>query len=188
MTDDVSTDDISRGAGARLAPLQEAEWDDFLRRLVDATGGPERALNIFTTLGRHPKLFRAWITFGGALLSGTLTARRRELAILRTSVHCGADYEWAHHVDAARVAAVTDEELAALRVELSDGPWSEEDRSLLGAVDELHETNGLTDATWEEVHALLGDVGTIELVMLVGQYHLVAMALRTLRIQDEHRP
>lgn len=169
----------------RIAPLPQAEWDDFLTRLVGATGGPGRALNIFTTLGRHPELFRRWVTFGGALLSGELPARTRELAILRTAVNCGADYEWAHHVGAAESAGVTGAELEALRRPLDEHEWPGDDATVLRAVDELHASWELDDATWAALHDLLDDRRTIELVMLVGQYHLVGMCLRTLRIQDE---
>ena len=91
----------------RLAPLEQHEWDDFLTRLVDASGGPDHALNIFTTLGHHPELFRRWISFGGALLAGQLPGRVRELAILRTAVRAQADYEWAHHAPMATELGVT---------------------------------------------------------------------------------
>jgi alkylhydroperoxidase family enzyme len=169
----------------RLAPLAQGEWDDFLARLVDASGGPDHALNIFTTLGRHPELFRRWVTFGGTLLAGSLPGRDRELAILRTAVRCGAEYEWSHHAGTARQLGVSEEELAALRRGLDTHPWSGDDCALLGAVDEMHDTWALSDATWAPVHDRFGDSGAIELVMLVGQYHLVALLLRVLRVQDE---
>ncbi|HAM03457.1 MAG TPA: hypothetical protein DCQ30_14715 [Acidimicrobiaceae bacterium] len=173
------------GGGPRLAPLPPGEWDDFLSRLVDASGGPEHALNIFTTLGRHPELFRRWIGFGGALLGGQLPGRLRELVILRTSVRCRADYEWIHHEETARRLGVAPEELEALRRPLADHPWGHDDLIVLRAADEMHDTWTLAEESWAAVHGLLGDSGTIEFVMLVGQYHLVALALRTLRIEPE---
>ena len=169
----------------RLEPLPREEWDDLQVLLADVAGGPEHALNIFTTLGRHPELFRAFVAFGGALLDGRLPGRLRELAILRTAALCGADYEWHHHAPAAAQAGVADEEVAALRLPLSDHAWPAEDLVVLGAVDELHERWALADDTWAAVHGVLGDAGAIELVMLVGQYHLVALTLRSLRIAVE---
>jgi alkylhydroperoxidase family enzyme len=171
--------------GPRLAPLEPGEWDDFLTRLVDATGGPEHALNIFTTLGRHPELFRRWVAFGGALLAGELPGRLRELVILRTAARTGADYEWAHHAPTAAGLGVSGEELAALRRPLADHPWAPDERVVLGAVDEMHDTWTLSEPTWQALHGLLDDAQAIELVMLVGQYHLVALALRSLRIELE---
>ncbi|MDE3085457.1 MAG: carboxymuconolactone decarboxylase family protein [Acidobacteriota bacterium] len=169
----------------RLEPLPPEEWDDLLVLLADVAGGPEHALNIFTTLGRHPALFRSFVGFGGSLLDGRLAPRTRELSILRTAARCGADYEWRHHAAAAAQVGVTGDELAALRRPLDDHPWAQEDRVVLGAVDEMHERWALGDDAWAQVHGALGDAGSIELVMLVGQYHLVALALRTLRIAVE---
>ena len=169
----------------RLAPLPQAEWGDFLERLVNASGGPDHALNIFTTLGRHPELFRRWIGFGGALLAGQLPGRLRELVILRTAVRSRADYEWAHHEETARRLGVTLDELDALRHPLADHPWPADDLVVLRAADEMHDTWTLADESWAAVHDLLGDAGSIEFVMLVGQYHLVALTLRTLRIELE---
>ena len=83
---------------------------------------------------------------------------------------------------------MSDDELAALRRPLDDHRWPEEDRVVLGAVDEMHDRWALGDDTWAAVHAALGDAAVIELVMLVGQYHLVGLALRTLRIAVEPRP
>ena len=179
MTDPV------RGEGPRLEPLAPGEWDDFLARLVDAFGGPDHALNIFTTLGRHGELFQPWVRYGGALLAGRLAGRVREMAILRTSVNCDVEYEWVHHLDAAAAAGIGDEEIAALRRPLADGSWDEDNRVLLQAVDEMHGSWTLSDGTWRELHRRLEDTGTIELVMLVGQYHLVALALRCLGVRLE---
>jgi alkylhydroperoxidase family enzyme len=182
----VSVEPGETTGGPRLAPLDQAQWDDFLSRLVDASGGPEHALNIFTTLGRHPELFRRWIGFGGALLAGERPPKLRELVILRTSVRTRADYEWAHHEETARSVGVGNEELAALRLPLADHDWGHDELVALRAADEMHDTWTLSDDTWAAVHDLLGDARSIELVMLVGQYHLVALALRTLRIEVEH--
>ena len=169
----------------RLAPLPPEEWDELLVLLADVAGGPEHALNVFTTLGRHRALFGAFVGFGGALLDGTLPPRTRELAILRTAARSGADYEWHHHAPAAATAGVTAAEVPALRLPLDRHPWADEDLVVLRAVDEMHDRWALGDEAWAAVHGALGDAGAIELVMLVGQYHLVALALRTLRIAVE---
>ena len=41
----------------RIAPLPESEWDTTLTAATSAVG----PLNVLTTLGRHPELFKAWI-------------------------------------------------------------------------------------------------------------------------------
>ena len=62
-------------------------------------------MHIFATLGRaDPELFRRWLGFGGALLSGRLPGRLRELVILRTAYRFDGRYEWAHHIEMGEAA------------------------------------------------------------------------------------
>ncbi|GGV05250.1 hypothetical protein GCM10010182_24920 [Actinomadura cremea] len=166
----------------RLAPLPEEQWDDVLKA-VTATTGP---LNVFTTLARHPSLFQSWIGLGSALLmSGLLSGRDRELAILRTAHHRSCEYEWTHHRELALGAGLTGDEIDALRRGLDEHPWGDDDRMVLTTADELHERGTVTDATWTELSTRFGERELIELVMLIGHYHMVAFTLNALRVQGE---
>ena len=52
----------------RIPPLPEDERDDIANELIALAAGPDRigmTPNIWTTLVRHPGLFRRWIPFGG---------------------------------------------------------------------------------------------------------------------------
>lgn len=89
--------------GPRIPPLPPEEWSGEIKKILDAVpGGVENRLgdnNIFPTLAQHPELFRAWLRFGGYLLtSGKLPGRDRELLILRTAANCRSSYEWGQHV------------------------------------------------------------------------------------------
>src|SRR5256885_6070053 len=100
------------------------------------TGGPP---NIFTTLARHRRLFRRWLRFAGKLMpGGSLPRRDTELVILRVSVVCGCDYEWGHHVRLGRRAGLSGEEIERVGAGPDADGWSDHDRALLRAVDELH--------------------------------------------------
>ena len=81
--------------------MPAGEWDERLIRLLERSpGGTAEPMHIFTTLGRaDPELFRRWLGFGGALLSGRLSGRLRELVILRTACRFGGRYEWAQHIE-----------------------------------------------------------------------------------------
>ncbi|NUR91145.1 MAG: carboxymuconolactone decarboxylase family protein [Nonomuraea sp.] len=155
----------------RVQPLPPEQWDDFQRA---------NPLNIFTTLGRHPQLFKQWLRFGGALLYGTLPARDRELAILRIAHLRGSDYEWSAH---ARIALefMTPQEVQSVRQ--ADASWHGADALVLRATDELHGSGDLTDDTWAALCEHYDEVARIELVMLVAHYDMLATVLRTLRVQ-----
>ena len=169
----------------RVDPLPEDEWDDDTRELLGAIslGGAE-PLNIFTTLARHPKLLKRWLVFGNhVLFKSTLPARERELAILRTGWLCGAEYEWGQHVVIARELGLGDDEIAAIAEGPSADRWSETDRALLAAADELHADSLVSDATWNELAAAYDAQQLMDLVFTIGQYTLVSMALNTLGVQ-----
>jgi 4-carboxymuconolactone decarboxylase len=175
-----------RPAAPRIPPLPEAEIDDQARELLAQAGGPvAAATNIFTTLVRHPGLFRRWLPFGGKLLAGTLPARDRELLILRTGWNCRAAYEWAQHVRIARQSGLGDDEIARVRSGPAAAGWSAWDATLLRAADELHDAACITDATWGTLAERYDERQLIEVPMLVGHYHLVGYALNSLGVQVE---
>lgn len=138
--------------------------------------------NIFTTLVRAPGLFRKWLPFGGKLLSGKLPARDRELLILRTAWNCQAEYEWGQHVIIGATAGVTPAEIERIPLRSTDG-WGEGDATLLHAADELHDDSCITEVTWAALARKYNVQQLIELPMLVGQYHMVAMTLNTLGVE-----
>ena len=117
--------------------------DDVKPVLEAVPAGIERRLgdnNIFPTFARHPDLFRAWLPFGGFLLTaGKLSGRDRELLILRTAVRTGSSYEWGQHV---RISLDGGMERAAIDRVL-EGPdadgWTPHEAALIRAADELHD-------------------------------------------------
>jgi alkylhydroperoxidase family enzyme len=166
----------------RLAPLADAEIDLETRERFGA--GP--LLNIFRTLAHHPKLLKRWLVFGNHVLArSTLAPRERELAILRVGWLCQAGYEWGQHVVIARQSGVSDAEIARI----PDGPaapgWSEADRALLRAVDELRSDAFVSDPTWAELTRHFSTQQILDLIFAVGQYQLVSMALNTLGVQPD---
>ena len=178
--------------GPRLPPLAAGEWDERLIRLLEQSpGGTDEPMHIFTTLGRaSPELFRRWLAFGGALLSGRLPGRLRELVILRTACRFGGRYEWAQHIGIGEAEGITPAELAALGGSAGDLDaleWSPLERAVLRAVDETADDGALGDATWDAVEAELDESELIELLMLIGHYLMLATVLRSLRIQLEPR-
>jgi 4-carboxymuconolactone decarboxylase len=166
----------------RLAPLSEDEMDDETRALVEGAGMGS-PLNIFRTLARHPKLLKRWLVFGAhVLVKSTLSARDRELLILRTGWNCNTEYEWGQHVAIARQVGITDAEIAAVAAGPDAPGWSPHDAALLRAADDLHTTSSLRDETWAALSKTYGEQQLLDLIFTVGQYHTVAMALNACRV------
>jgi AhpD family alkylhydroperoxidase len=147
-----------------------------------------RPPGVFTTLGRHRWLFRAWLLFAGRLMpSGTLPRAHTELVILRVSVNSGCDYEWDHHAALGRRAGLSAEQIERV----GEGPeadcWSDHERALLRAVDELARDRVIAEPTWTALRARYDERQMIELCMLAGHYEMLAGTLNSLGVQPDER-
>ena len=173
----------------RIPPLPASEQDEQARELlagVRVAGAPDApAANIFATLVRHPGLFRRWLPFGGKLLAGKLSARDRELLILRTGWLCQAEYEWAQHRAIGLSVGLSEAEVERVREGSDASGWTEFDAVLLRAADELHAEARITDATWRALAGRYDERQMIEVPMLVGHYHMVAFTLNSLGVPLE---
>jgi alkylhydroperoxidase family enzyme len=172
----------------RVPPLPAEEWDDAVDHALSGLLPPERrnpeaAGNLLATLVRHPKLTRAFLRFNSHLLySSTLSARLRELAVLRVAHVHGSEYEWNHHVRMGKEAGLTDEVIDGIqRGEASDGL----DQAVLRAVDELQDKSVISDATWASLSEHLDERQRMDLVFTIGCYGALAMAINTFGVEPD---
>jgi alkylhydroperoxidase family enzyme len=170
-----------------VKPLDPSQIPAELLERLGGGGGPNPQAgmpNIFRTLAHHPDLLRRWVVFGNHVLGkSTLAPRERELVILRIGWLCRAEYEWGQHVLIARRSGLRDQEIERI-TQGPDAPgWSELDRALLRATDELRADAMITDQTWKQLSEHLDTRQLMDLVFTVGQYNLVSMALNSLGVQ-----
>jgi alkylhydroperoxidase family enzyme len=175
----------------RIGPARTRELRPLARIVAELAGrvsdnGPP---NIFTTLGQHPRLFRAWLRYSAHLMPfGQLPRRDTELVILRVAWQCRSPYEWQQHVPIALRVGLTPDEVAGVADRSPAGAFTERQRALLAASDELLARRALSDATWSAVQARLRDREAIELCMLIGHYQGLASTIGALGIQLEQGP
>lgn len=167
----------------RVRPLADSELHPDVRQRF----GSEPLLNIFRTLAHHPGLMKRWLVFGSHVMAkSTLPAREREILILRVGWLCRCGYEWGQHVEIARASGLSEEEIARVP-EGPDAPgWSEHERWLLRAADELRSDAFISDATWDGLASHYETQQLLDVIFTVGQYNLVSMALNSLGVQPEH--
>jgi alkylhydroperoxidase family enzyme len=120
--------------------------------------------------------------------SGRLPRVDTKLVILRVAHNSHCDYEWRHHEVLGAVAGLSADEIERVREGPGAPGWSQRQRLLVRAADELHAERTLPDALWAELRPLYSDVELIELCMLVGHYEMLAMTLNGLRIQPDPLP
>ena len=166
----------------RIPPLEAAQWDANAQELM-ARLPP---FNIFKTLTNHSALMQRWGVFARHVLrQSTLTARDRELLILRIGFLCRCAYEWGQHVLEARRANLSDDEIRRVQAGADAPGWSDTDRLLLQATDELHASSCIAEATWQGLAAHFNTQQLMDIVFTVGQYNLVSMALNSFGVEPD---
>lgn len=172
----------------RIAPLGEAEMGpDALElaatirrnfKLAETASIPA----VVATMLRHPDLYTARVDYTGKRLRASALAERDlELAILRTAWVCQAAYSWGEHVAMGKRAGMSAEEIERL-TQGSDAPgWSEHDRAIVRAVDELHDDAMIGDETWASLAKTLDEKQLIEMIIIIGTYHENAYLYNSLR-------
>jgi alkylhydroperoxidase family enzyme len=162
---------------AALAALRPA---DATQPMPPRDPSRPKGLNVLGTLAHHPTLARDYHTFNGHILfASTLSARQRELLVLRVAAVRRSTYEWKQHVVLGGDAGLTPEEIDRI-AEGPDAPgWTPIDRAMVRAVDELVADARIADPTWAALAAELDTRQLMDLVFTVGAYEVLAMALRS---------
>jgi alkylhydroperoxidase family enzyme len=180
----------------RISPLPREDWsaelDTFVTGFRSAVQGDrsdegrQSGANLLGTLAQHPALAQAFLTFNGHLLYGsTLSARQRELLILRVATLQRSDYEWAQHAILGRKLGLDDSEIEAVATGPDAAQWSAADRALLRAADELLDDSTIGATTWAALAQEFDHRQLMDIVFTVGTYSMLAMALRAFAVEPE---
>ena len=171
----------------KIDPLPPNDWTPEQRELLapmqNDEGVGEIAHNLFTTLVRHPKLFKRWSVFANhVLFKSSLDAVSRELAILRIAWLTQADYEWGQHVLIARECGLSDAVIRRVKQGAEAKGWESHERALLLAVDQLHDHCEIDDACWTALEGRLSEQQILDLIFTVGNYRLLAGFMKSAHI------
>jgi alkylhydroperoxidase family enzyme len=165
-----------------LDPLPEEQWDLQLDSVLGQLG---EVLNVHRVMARHPDLMAAWTPLRQHIATaGSLAPRHRELAILRVAHRSGVQYEWHHHVARGRAAGLSDEEIEAVRL-APGGGWSDDDATLLSAVDQLLDSHSLAGAIRASLETEFSVEQILDLIVTIGMYLTLAMLINTAGIEIE---
>ncbi len=160
-------------ARARLELLSRAGWD-------------HQTPNLLRAVAHHPHLLEPFLGFAAALASrGVLPRRSSELLALRAAWNCRSEFEWGHHALYARAAGLSDAEIAAVAVGPDAENWSDDDRALLLAADELHAEHAIAQSTWDALAARWNEGQLVEIAFVVGQYTMLSMVAGALAVPLE---
>ncbi|MEK4241382.1 carboxymuconolactone decarboxylase family protein [Janibacter sp. FSL W8-0316] len=175
---------------ARIAPgnlreLGPVRWG-FARAAGRVTGTEPPA--IFTTLGRTKGLFTGWLHFAGRLMPfGSLERRESELVILTVATARGCEYEREHHRLLGQRAGLTSAEIEGILADEVVASLSPRERVLRESAQALVATKDLDDEQWQRLRSVASERESIELLLLVGHYDMLATTLMTLRLEPDKK-
>ena len=171
-----------RTTKARLTPLKDEELDAEQEAVLAPFRATNGAIAITRTMARHASSLKAFNVLALHVFSSTnntLTPRDKEILILRTAWLCKSGYEWARHELLGLRAGVTPAEVAALKLPIADGGWSERDATLVATADALVTDHFVPDALWAKLTAYFDEKQCIDAIYAVGLYTMVGMFLNT---------
>jgi alkylhydroperoxidase family enzyme len=184
----------------RLTPLAPREWPDAMREASAPLRPPNsdaerkdrpKGLNVLGMLAWYPELAGAFNTLNGHVLyASTLTPRQRELLALRLAAVRDSRYVWAQHVARAEDSGIDMDEVARVAAGPDAPGWSDLERALLRAVDELLADGRIGSETWSVLAGEFDVQALMDVVFTVGAYDILAMALLTFDVplDDDLKP
>jgi 4-carboxymuconolactone decarboxylase len=166
---------------SRIPLVDIDQQTDAIREFTARRG----ELNVFRVLANAPDVFAGWTRMVDELFdSTTFTLRTRELVILRVARLQDSRYELSQHIGIASDAGLTKTQISAI-VETEDfdaAGFTDTERLLLDLVTELCGTRRLSDQSFANAHAVLGDAALTELLMLVSCYYGLALVLNAVDV------
>jgi 4-carboxymuconolactone decarboxylase len=169
-------------AAPRFKPLAESDMSEAqLNAARELASGPRGRMNPSgpnSLLLRSPDLMSRTQKVGEYLrYSSALPARLNEFAILVTARHWTAQVEWIAHHPLALKAGLDPAVAADLALGKRPAAMQEDEAIIYQFCTELHETKGVSDATFNAMRDKFGERGVIDLIGLSGYYAMLAMVL-----------
>ncbi|MBJ8343816.1 carboxymuconolactone decarboxylase family protein [Antrihabitans sp. YC2-6] len=139
-------------------------------------------------LSLNPWLLWPWFVYGASI---TPLRRRRDpniqLVILRTIWNAHGRYEWYVHFHVSRLGGISPETIERVTRGPDEPGWTDEQRALLRAVDEIQADHRIGDVTWKELEPYLDNRRTAELFFVIGLYDQLAMLFNSVGLQPEEK-
>ena len=150
-------------------------------RIAESRG---RVYNVFQVLLNSPDAAEALSGLGEYLrYRSPLDPVTREVAILSTASELDSEYEWAQHESVAREVGVQDEVIESIRRGGAPTGLHAREGIIAQAARELVRTATLCENTFLAIKDLLGQQQTVDLIVLVGYYSMLARVIAALDVE-----
>ena len=183
-------------AGARLQPVAQDALTDDQRALTTTYSRAFGTGGDFRTLLVHPEAVKGVLPFANYILrESTLTPRHRDLLILRTAWNTRSTYLWSKHERGVFTAPLVIP-IAGPPVDPFAGEalgkiagrstgFSDFERTLLRAADELHDFSFIKSNTWEALAQQYSVHQLMDAAFTVAEMTMIAEIVNSARVDFE---
>lgn len=123
---------------------------------------------------RYPRLMRASQEMGNCLRESGLTARERQIAVLTTIRHWGAQYPWAVQVRGSLAAGVDQPTIDAINARRAPQLANPRERLAYEIARELLAEKSLGDAVYQAAAKVFNEAELVALIAVIGQFSMVS--------------
>jgi 4-carboxymuconolactone decarboxylase len=172
----------------RMPPVRQQDLTDDMRAFLQRwTGGIFRQADsnpVLLTFAHHPKLAELFSQLNIHLLSTTtLPVKLRQIAIMRTAWICKATYMWSSHLSTSVRSGLEPDMFRPIQVGAEDPYFTEFERTVIRATDELVHDRKISDAQWQALMQEWNNQQMLDFLFTVGAYVTVASAMRSCGVQ-----
>lgn len=171
-----------------MPPVQPEEMTDEISAfLAKWTGGIFKNADtnpVLLTFAHHPRLADLFSQLNIHLLStSTLPVRLRQIAIMRTAWLCKATYMWSSHLNTSISCGLEPEIFVPIQVGADDPYFSDFERVVINATEELLSDRKIGDKNWEALTTEWNNQQMLDFMFTVGAYVTVAGVMRSTGVQ-----
>jgi alkylhydroperoxidase family enzyme len=173
------------GAPPRISQVEDLteEMREILKPPVEGYETSGVTPPLWAMLLHNPGVLSVFKPMAWHFLAGSaLSARDRELVILRVAWVRQIPYVWGEHAQIGQTVGVSAEEVAKVMEGSSAEGWSEHDRALVTAAEEVCAELMISDATWATLAKTLDEGQLVELPVLIGMYQMLGGLMNSVRL------
>jgi alkylhydroperoxidase family enzyme len=172
----------------RLAPIKPEEFTDETRQFFDRwTGGFFKDADkhpVLRTFAHHPKLADLFSQLNVHLLTtNALPVKQRQIAIMRAAWITKATFMWSSHLNTSVLVGLEPDMFEPLKVGASDPYFTDFERTIIRATEELVNERDISDANWEALMKEWDNAQMLDFIFTVGTYVTVACVMKSARVQ-----
>jgi 4-carboxymuconolactone decarboxylase len=156
----------------QLTPAQKALADHVLAGDRGTLNGPYNVFLRSPEMGDLAQKFGDYTRFHSAV-----PKKLNEFAIIITARYWNSQYEWLAHRKYASDDGLSPEIIEAVATGRRPTTMSPDEEAVYNFCTEMLDTKQVSDSAFAAAKAQLGEQGVVDLVAVMGYYHLVAMTL-----------